>query len=360
MIDKKKMVWRADLLPGKQPAPKHGPVHAVSLGQAVGESVVTQVTDPRPDAPVGEADGATEAGWHSIESFLRCPKEYQYQHVRGIISPTAATPDYFAIGQLFHIGKAGWFAARFATDEARMLSIREKMSAYAARAKLPISNEALTRAHGYFDEYVKHYRIRPKPDVLAAEYFIGPATLIKGDTFFVARTARLDDVSKYPEAGHKLAIGEAKSTSGSINDVVQQYMLHGQPLLQMALWETAPQGEAMHGPIAGVVLDVLSKGYGNKASKFGRIFIPKPQRAIEWFVKNLNTQLRAAALVEWNTDAPRNISSCTRMIGRARVECPYLKLCRWGRAGSAPYTFKDGNGLGRWLPSTSQSTPPWE
>jgi hypothetical protein len=304
--------------------------------------------------------GATSAGWHSIESFLRCPKEYQFRQIRGLRVPSSQTPDYFAVGQLFHIMKAAWYESSFKQDDATLDAIRRLVAVEAAKAPLPITLEAERAALHYFEEYVEHWGPRTKPQVVAAEYDLGPAPLMKDDPPMLWRTARIDDVSRYAEAGGKLAIGEAKTTSTSINDTVQQYTLHGQPLLQALLWKNSKQGEATHGPIAGVVLDVVQKGYGGKRSQFARVFIETPERALKWFAVNLRAQLRAATLVDWNAEAPRHIHSCTRLVGRARVACEFRDLCMRGRSASVKYVMKDGSSLLNFKPDDERKVMPWD
>ena len=55
--------------------------------------------------PIHNEGGASGAGWSEIAAYLRCPKEYQLAKVRGIIKPTAATPDYFGRSEERRVGK---------------------------------------------------------------------------------------------------------------------------------------------------------------------------------------------------------------------------------------------------------------
>lgn len=335
-----------------------------------GKSKPRPVTEAVPPSDVGKlpaklpvpiTSGPSSAGWHKIQSFLECPKKYQYEQVRGIHQPTTQTPDHFTIGILFHLCRAHWFACHFRTDEETLAEIRNLAQDYAATQELPMTQKAIREALAYFEEYVRHWSPRPKPNPIAAEYLVGPSNLISGDPN-TARTGRLDDVSHYMEAGGKLCIGEAKTCSGSIKDAVEEYLLHGQPTLISLLWKLAPQGEAKHGPIAGVVLDILQKGYG-KPSNFSRVFLPTSERTLNWFQKNMSATLRAASLVDWNADVPRNITSCTRMYGRARIACPYRDLCRLGKPAALKYVLGTGPNakqLTQWKPEEGKETPPWE
>lgn len=307
-------------------------------------------------------DGPSLAGWHKVESGFRCYKEYQYEHIRGVTNPKASTPDPFTIGQLMHYGKAHWFLHGFPTGEKKLAQIRDAMLAKALEAKLPMSIDAQRRALRYFTEYVEHWRVRPRPKVVAAEYDLGPVALRETDELspFLRRTARLDDVSYYPEGGNRLFIGESKTTSTSAADALAQYQQHGQPLLQLLLWKAAPQGEKKHGPVGGVMLDVIVKGSGERPSTFSRVPLPITQRQLDWFEVNFRHTLRILNKLDWNSNAPRNITACTRMYGRARVTCPYLKLCQHGRSATGDYVLPGGKSLAAWKPNGEQEVPPWE
>lgn len=308
---------------------------------------------------VGEG-GVTSAGWHQCESFLRCPKEYQFSKVRGISVPADATPDYFAVGILFHAGRAVWFSKHFATDNKTWVAIKKKVEEECEKAPLPIRRQAEEQALRYIQEYVNWYCVRPKPEPLAVEYLLGPAALDPSDPLYPHRTARLDDVSRYPEGGGKLYIGEAKTEGTSVDACAETYLLHGQPLLQTLLWRMAPQGEATHGPVEGVMLDVLVKGRKGARSKFARMPIPITQLSLDWYIKSMSWWLRAAQKVDWNSEVPRNITACTRKAGSATVPCQYRDLCRYGQSVAGRYVGADGNSLVRWTPDDEKKVPPWE
>jgi len=285
--------------------------------------------------------GVTEAGYHSIETFLRCPKEYQFSSTRGIGKPMQYEPSYFTVGRMLHAGKAKWFARGFKTTEKTWQKMKAAMELEAHTGKLPPQRDALRDGLRYMEEYVEHWSKRPLPKPVAAEYKLGPAPFSAGDPFFLFRTARLDDVSYYPEQGGALCIGEMKSTSDSPTAVVDQYDLHGQTMLQFLLWKHAQEGEATHGKVAGTVLDIIKKGYGTQKSTFSRQFIPFSEYALEWFAKTFRANLRAAALTTWDADVPRNITACTRLAGRRRVNCDFKDLCKHGKSASAKFMLKE-------------------
>ena len=290
---------------------------------------------------------------------IGCPKEYQFRHVRKVHKPQAQTPDHFAIGIFMHVGKARWFAKNFQRDSATWLSIQDAMNAAAFEQRLPVSLKARQFSEKLMREYMDHWSMRPKPKPIAAEYKLGPTPLEPGDPFGLWRTAVLDDVSHYPEVLNKLCLGETKTTSGSFNELIEQYTLHPQILLQMLLWQNDPNGAAKYGPIAGVMLDMIKKGYGEEKSGFGRHFIPVPAHALSWFARTLKAYLRALVQIDWDADAPRNPVRCTRMEGRARIACEYRELCLQGRSASLLYVMNEGASLLSWKPEPGKLVAPW-
>jgi len=304
--------------------------------------------------------GVTEAGYHSIEAFLRCPKEYQFASVRGIGAPQQYEPPYFTVGRMLHAGKAKWFARGFRTTDKTWKAMQRAMELEAHTGKLPPTRDALRDGKRYMQEYVEYWSRRPMPKPLACEYKLGPAPFSAGDPFFLFRTARLDDVSYYPEFGGALCIGEMKSTSDGPAAVVDQYELHGQTMLQFLLWKHAKEGEATHGPVAGTVLDIIKKGYGGQKSSFMRQFIPFSQYALDWFTNTFRANLRAAAMTNWDAEVPRNITACTRMAGRKRVNCEFKELCKHGASASSKFVFKAGGASLRDKKAWQGARAPWE
>ena len=302
--------------------------------------------------------GASGAGWSELEAYLRCPKEYQLAKVRRITKPTAQTPDYFAVGAFVHAGRARWFASGQGLGDEVWAAIRADVDAARAGLPLPCSDQSVSDALRYIQEYVDHWSVREKPKVVAVEHLLGPADLLAGADS--ARTARLDDFGFYPEAGGGLCIGECKTTTAPISDVANQYTLHGQPTLQRLLWDIAPQGAATYGPVVGMVLDVVQKGYGGKRCQFSRLFVPHDPRVQLWAQSNLARETIAKNAVAWDTDTERRITSCTRLIGKARVACPYRDLCQVGRAGAQGFVFSDGRSITEWQPSEAQQVAPWD
>lgn len=311
-----------------------------------------------PEVLLGKG-GPSQAGWHGLEAFLECPKKAQFM-LRGIRKPAAQTPDALAVGSMFHNARARWFKHRCSTSPEALEDVSRAIEESTLEASLPVRREAELTARKFMDMYIEHYSKRPLPKPVAAEYLLGPAPLAESDPFFLFRTARLDDVSRYPEAGGRLCIGEAKTTSTSIADTANQYTLHGQPMMQVALWKMAPQGEAMHGPIAGVLLDIFKKPYANQKADFGRVFVPINEHAMNWYVKSIRGYLKAYSGMDWNSAAPRNITSCTRIIGRARVPCQFRELCMSGESASILYTLAKGESLRSWQSNPEREVPPWE
>lgn len=289
--------------------------------------------------------GASEAGWHVIQDALRCLKEHQFRHIRGIHMPQVATPSPLAKGSLFHVGRAHWFASGFKTDTKTEQKIISAVQEAAEASHLPMKAQDEVYALQLIDAYVSHWSMRPNPKVVGVEYKLGPAPMEPNDPFYFYRTARLDDVGEYPEAGGKLAIGECKTTSVSISDAINEYTLHGQPMLQRMLWDNCKEGKAKHGLISHVVIDVIKKPYGKDKAQFGRQALPVEEYSLRWFAASMRGFLRASAMMEWHTDVPRNVSACTRLIGRMRVPCEFRDLCMYGRAASGRFVNKEGKPL---------------
>ncbi len=304
--------------------------------------------------------GPTDAGWHKIDAALKCFKEYQLREVRGIRVPSPQMPDYFATGIGFHAGRARWFADKFDGGPKAWGRIKDAVESDFENQKLPVSIDAKQFTFKILKEYCEHYTLQPKPTPIVAEHLIGPAPLLAGDPFPLWRTARVDDASYYPEAGNALCVGEAKTTSTSINDCINEYTLHGQPSLQYVLWKMAEQGEAKFGKLKGVMLDIVKKGYGKEKCVFGRHLITFSDHMLSWYVKNLRMIMRALPAIDWNTDVPRNITACTRLHGKMRVPCAYRELCSNGKTASTKYVLRDGKSLLSFKPTEENQALPWD
>jgi len=318
------------------------------------ESPKQEVLPPSGNYEVAHGGGGpTDAGWHKIDAALRCFKEYQFREVRGLRVPAPQTPDYFATGIGFHAGRARWFTDKFDMTSKGWGRIELAVEEEFEKQKLPISVDAKQFTMKILKEYVEYWSLQPKPTPIVAEHLIGPAPLQPGDPFALWRTARIDDASYYPDALNGLCIGEAKTTSTTINDCINEYTLHGQPSLQYVLWKMAEQGETKYGPLKGVMLDIVQKGYGKEKCKFAR-------HLVAWYIKNLRMIMRAIPAIDWNTDVPRNITSCTRLIGKQRVACHFRDLCLHGKTASIKYIMRDGKSLLSFKPSEEFVSLPWD
>jgi hypothetical protein len=149
-----------------------------------------------------------------VDAYLRCPKEYQFAKVRGMSKMQTNIPDYFAIGSFMHAGRARWFAQKFDTGDATWQLMRDDITKVRCDFKLPCNDSAETTALRYLQEYVDHWGVREKPQIVAVEHMLGPTELWPGMDW-TERTSRLDDFGFYPEAGGKLMIGELKTTAAS-------------------------------------------------------------------------------------------------------------------------------------------------
>jgi hypothetical protein len=313
--------------------------------------------------PLGEG-GPSPEGWHSgPDSAFDCLKKYQLKEVRKVRPVNHQTPEPFAVGSLFHAGRARWFAGNFGTDAATAKKVREAIREEHSRLEPPSTVTAIQKAMDIMEQYIDFWSQKPLPKPLAAEHLLGPARIT--EQLSLTRTARLDDVSEYPGVPG-LWIGEAKTTSQGEADVLNIYTVHGQPMLQKLLWRTAPQGMAAHGrDVEGVMFDVVKKPEKEKGrvvpAKFSRI----PQRinsfALAWFVDSLQRILGDMSEVTWDSEAPRNPNACTKMYGRMRVPCAYRDLCANGRDGAMGYVYgPDAKNLVDFRPEPGKEKKPWE
>lgn len=300
--------------------------------------------------PKATKQGATAHGWHQIEPIFRCYMEYKLASVVGARVPLLATPDPLGKGSIFHGGRDTWWSSGFKTDTKTVAKVMESMRKMREEMQPPIGIAALQDAQSYMQQYIEHWGVRPLPKVVGTEYNLGPITLKAGQHWVLERTARLDDVAYYPEARGAdgkpmLCIGECKTTSVGVDDAANEYDLHGQLLMQMCLWKMAPQGEAKHGPVSHVMLDVIKKGYGKEKCTFARVPIRVTERSLRSFVESMEWYLMQAARITEFTWVPRNNKQCTRQVGRMRLACPYRELCKHGDAAASAYVTRDGTSL---------------
>lgn len=303
-----------------------------------------------------QAPGPTPYGWHKYEPLDRCPKEYQLEEIRKVTTPSIETAEALATGLLTHAGRARWFKLNFKVD---WNSIKQTMQYEAENQPLPISVQAQNKALELVRQYIDHYCSYPSPTVIDAEYLLGPAPYLPGG--LELHTVRVDDISRYPEAGDSLWIGEAKTTWEAPSKTVRYYSANaGQIIKQVLLWNAAPQGRALHGPIAGVMLDVMQKPTQRSEAKFVRHAIVIENYQLRWFEESERDLREDARKLDWNSYARRRTTSCTRMVaGDIQMECQFIKLCKYGRNASGDYHV-GGLPMAMWQPSPGRETPPWE
>jgi hypothetical protein len=296
----------------------------------------------------------TEKGWSQIESGAsRCWKEYQFQEVRGIIQAGAELAMHFAVGLLLHTARAQWLNDGYKGDLWKA-AMRGYFDAYGEKnPRQPMPTRAKLISEKTFEGYIKHWKMLPKPEVLAVEYELKPRALIPGAPEWTWRGARLDSIERW--RGH-IYVGEMKSTSESANAVTDFYALHGQPLLYMALWSA--QEVKRFGPLKGVLYDVVKKATDMDSSRcYPRVplNIETVSHALTWFRKDFTTWVQQSSLIDWNA-APERRPHCMRPYG----PCAYRDICLRGRDGALGFEFKDGTPVLKWKPSPGKEVPPWQ
>lgn len=287
------------------------------------------------------AGGVTPWGYHELEPYLKCPKRYQFERLRGITKPLSADPEYFTTGTLVHAGRAKWLALGSLTDTASIGLVFTKMEEELATIKRPVSPDAMKNAKKWVSEYIDHYSLRPAPKCVATE--------LKLDAEFHGQpfTARLDDVGFYEEENGALCIGECKTTSASIKACHNQYTLHPQPILQRALFAACAAGEGSLGKVDRTILDIIQKGYGKEKSKFARVTLRFTPQMIGACVKYLAKMRAQARSLRWESqadEAQRNYSACNEYAENGTHACTYRNLCLNGRDAALEY-MADGQFL---------------
>lgn len=293
---------------------------------------------------------ATSKGWHHLEPFTICPKEFQLKRVRGIRLRGVFMPEPLAIGLIVHAGHAQWLHDGYQGE-----LWRGQMVKYLAdlERRNRITSVCLPLATRCMEGYVKHWSVRPRPQVLAVEHELGPKPLIKGAPEWTWRSARLDSIVSWRK---QTWIKELKTTSSTAGRVRNLYMLHGQPLLQVALW--GEEETARFGPLAGVLLDSILKPSGRREAR-GTDLQPLPiaqmQVALKWFRNDFTLWVMQSSAIVWNSQVERR-PVCVR----AQSACDFRAMCLRGRAGSNSYVFEDGSPVSAWAPSPGKEVPPWE
>lgn len=313
---------------------------------------------PDPEVIVGEG-GRTDAGSGMTGLIMKCPKAYQYDAVRGIRLPKVQMEPHFAVGILFAAMRREWFGRKFASDEKTWTYLKKKCQTEAELQHLPINTKDEVFALALMSKYMEHWLARARPRPLAAEYQMGPVALRKGDPFNMFRTAKLDDLSYYPEAGGALCIGEAKTTSADPGAVVREYESHVQTLLYQALYKVDPNGEKKFGPVACTMLDIVCKPVEGKKASFHRVPIEVRPAQVEQFIESARFYLTMANKIDWDTPVMRTYR-CTEMHGRMRVDCTFKDLCRFGGTSAGKYVLHDGRALRKYKPQPGAEKMPWD
>lgn len=296
--------------------------------------------------------GASSKGWHEIQPFTICPKDYQYGVVRKIRQVAPSIPEGLSYGLFMHAARAQWLHDGYKGDV-----WREALVEYGRQAeehnKLPMAAGMLAAATKDFEEYTKYWLKRPRPEVLAIEYELKARGLKPDAPAWAHRTARLDSIERWQG---KVYIGEFKSTSRTDKHVAELYAVNGQTLLQVALW--SDEETKRFGPLAGILLDVVSKGTKSRPARGNpRIIIRKEQlsHALTWFHREFKQWVMNASTIEWNSTVPRSMV-CMRPHG----PCRWRPLCARGRDGAGQFQLGDGTQMHKWKPSPGKEVPPWD
>ncbi len=305
---------------------------------------------------VGDS-GPTSDGSTKTQTMLRCPKMYQYQYVRGIGIPRSVNPSYFTVGSAYGAGVAAWFSIGFKAGAKAWMYIKRKVQEEAERNKLPFRPEDEAYALALLEQYMEHWILRPLPRVIATEFPVGPVPSLD-------RTGKLDILAHYPtgEGGtrYQFCAGEVKTTSGDIGTAIREYEFHPQTLQYEALYLLDPNGAAKHGPVDGHMFEICQKPDGRgKKPKFARAFVEVRAESLHTFVRSTNVYIKMQKTITWDS-SPVRTYQCTFQAGRARVDCTFKPLCRYGKSGTGGLVLSNGSSLKSHAPAEGKRKYPWE
>ncbi|UOF77405.1 pD-(D/E)xk nuclease superfamily [Caudoviricetes sp.] len=309
----------------------------------------------KPGVLVPFQHGASQRGWHALESWLLCPKEGQLKNVRKVRPRLTQPAEHFTVGGMLHTCRAQYLNDRRDGDLWR--KALELYSAELRARKTEVTQAMVRLVQDVFGVYVSYWRVRPTTTPLAVEYDLGLRGVSPNTPEWAYRTARLDSIEHHQG---KAWIGEMKSTSHSQNRVTDMYALHGQLLLQMALW--SDEETKLFGPLGGVLLDIVKKPDGTHQPKaYPRVAIAYEtvKFALDWFKKDLVTWQMQIGMVDWNATVERR-PACMRTFG----PCTYRDLCLSGERAGITFEYESSPGvfvsLDKWKPTKGKEVQPWK
>lgn len=257
--------------------------------------------------------GPSPRGFHRLESFLRCPTQYWWRHVKGVTLPPG---DPLVRGTLVHVGLAHHYAFLAATQRKvpsladTVYAPEEAMGIVAARYAeqgerlLPVARKLL-------DAYVHRYpgeRVR----VIGIEQLL--ETAFEGYRY----TARADLVVE--DSKGKVWIWDHKVVGRIEDKVFRRYAISGQ------FHGLAHLGVRTFGPrFAGLLLNVI--GVDGRMER--RSPEPAPWLYGRWphVVADTERQIeRLADLPVESWPAAASETVCVTPYGL----CDHFEACRWG------------------------------
>ncbi len=256
--------------------------------------------------------GPSKRGFHRLESFLRCPTQYWWRHVKGVQLPPG---DPLVRGTIGHVWLAHFYtfqaAALRGVDASKTIYapdvaagiVAERYGAQGARL-LPVVLNLMAR-------YAAHYP-RERVEVIGVEKPL--ETHFEGFLY----TARADLVVR--DSKGKVWIWDHKIVGRIEDKVFRRYAISGQ------FHGLAHLGRAAFGPsFGGLVLNVI--GVDGRLER--RSPEPAPWLYSRWpkIVANTERQIEALAdlpVTSWPAAASESV--CVTPYGL----CDHFESCRWG------------------------------
>jgi len=292
--------------------------------------------------------GASEAGWHRLEAFLRCPQLYSYQHVLNLDLGSKVA---LVRGSLVHVGLAHYYARRGAsqrlrgyraangvewceevrhpdgsrsytphqiTDRDRFIDPHEAIDIVAANWAMrgePLGLELAPLCHEVVTRYITRFQGAQSDNFK----IVGVELPLRTHHCSHLFTGRLDLVF---ETAQGIVVMDHKTTAASVSDsTFDSYTLSGQ---MAALYKF---GQEKWPNFHAVMINLIGVGKDTNVRRRAPNAAPWIRERFAEIVQDTEEGIaRYASRDPWHWPVAANEHVCRTRYGR----CPAWELCRWG------------------------------
>lgn len=263
------------------------------------------------DRPPPESELTRPIDNTALDTYMRCPKEYDYsmrQHMRRGGAPSPA----LAYGSVWHI----IMETHYLTNGDAMAVRQAALDAWEPHG-IADDHRTLERALAEYDNYVERWG---SPEQEHGQTLGAPeeplVELSVNATWEGALHPYAGKLDRIIEESGQIYIEDHKTTSQMGPQYFKQFELDNQMMGYTVL------GTLLTGVrVAGVRIN--GHAVYKRESKFQREFIPfSPDRLEDW-KENYNRWIERIQASYANNDFPRNFKACSRKYG----SCPYTTVC---------------------------------